>query len=46
MWSLLGIRQRQIFSGIPNIQVNNTDIEHVNEYKYVGVYFDVHRDWI
>ncbi len=30
---------------IHNIQIDGNDIEHVNEYKYLGVYIDVNLDW-
>ncbi len=30
---------------IPNIQIKGLNIEHVNTYKYLGVYIDVNLDW-
>ncbi len=40
-WSMFGTSQRLRLSVIPNIQIDGNDIEHVHEYKYLGVYIDV-----
>ncbi len=36
---------KQRLSVIPIIQIDGNHIEHVNEYKYLGVYIDVNLNW-
>jgi hypothetical protein len=44
-WTLFGTWQRLRLSDLPDISVNGENLEHVDEYKYLGLHLDSHLDW-
>ena len=37
--------QRQKRVAIPNIRINNTDLQCIDNFNFLGLTFDKHLDW-
>ena len=44
-WTLFGSNKRLKQSVLPDIKLNNVNIEHVDSYKYLGLHIDNHLNW-
>ena len=44
-WTLFGSKKRLRRSPLPNITINDEQIEHVDSYKYLGVHLDKNLSW-